>query len=98
MWSMPSSWATVDSEWAVMSCGTYAMLASRCNDPEVGSSCPVRTRSSVDLPLPLSPISPVTPRGMEPERPVKHSVPSGQVTVRSENVMSVCCEWGMRIS
>src|SRR5699024_4796445 len=58
--------------------GKYPIFSGRSILPEVGEYCPSISFSSVDLPEPLSPISPVKDAEKVPESSRRHAVPSGQ--------------------
>jgi hypothetical protein len=55
-------------------------------EPAAGVSSPAISRSSVDLPDPLTPISPVRPGLTTMEKSSKTAVPSGQAKVSPEQV------------
>src|ERR1017187_4090999 len=57
--------------------------------PEAGRSSPAMSLSRVDLPEPLTPISPVRPSPMDRVRPDSTRAPSGQLKLRSEQTMAV---------
>src|SRR5579864_5059034 len=62
--------------------------------PEPGDSCPAISRNRVDLPEPLTPISPVRPGPKETVRPVSTGAPSGQLKLRSEQTIAAVMRRG----
>src|SRR6516225_9491112 len=56
--------------------------------PEPGRSSPAISLSRVDLPEPLTPISPVRPGPKDTVRPESTGAPSGQLKLRSEQVIA----------
>src|SRR5690606_13853798 len=68
---------------AVSRCGRWSTTPRTETVPPVGTRAPETSRSSVDLPAPLAPTSPVLPRPKAPLTPSRAGVPSGQEKERS---------------
>ena len=84
----PSRSDTVRLVPRVMACGRYPTSPRVRTSPEPGRSSAAISRSRVDLPEPLTPISPVRPGPNEAVRPERTGTPSGQLKLSSEHTMA----------
>ena len=71
-----------------------AHLAAGATAPEPGRSSPAISLSRVDLPEPLTPISPVRPGPKDTVRPDSTGAPSGQLKLRSEQTIAAIMRRG----
>src|ERR1700761_8357250 len=62
-------------------------------EPAAGRNCPAISRSRVDLPAPLAPISPVRPGPKAALRPDSGTVPSGKEKERSLMTTDMTAPW-----
>ena len=91
---MPSRSETLRWVPSVMACGRYPTSPRTRTAPEPGRSSPAINRSRVDLPEPLTPISPVRPRPKDAVRPESTEAPSGQLKLRSEQTIAAVIRRG----
>ncbi len=77
--AIPSTWSTRSAVSRTAVCGRWPSPPRTLTVPACGVSSPAISRIRVDLPQPLSPMSPVRPGPTEKSRPEKTSPPSGKL-------------------